>query len=64
MTNKKNLGKRVHTFKKAYNIAKASLKKADGDPFFLSQARHYKSLAQAWAFGEQEKELVSRLAIP
>lgn len=64
MTNKKQLHKRIHTFKKAYSIAKAFLKDADGDPFLLSQARHYKSLAQAWAFGDKEKEMVSLLVIP
>lgn len=64
MTNKKNLYRRMHTFKKAYNTAKAFLKGADNDPFLLSQARHYKALAQAWAFGEREKEMVATLVIP
>lgn len=63
MTNKKNLHERIHTFKKAYNKAKDFLRGADGDPFMLAQARHYKSLAEAWAFGEREKQMVSTLVI-
>ncbi len=63
MTNKQ-LHRRVHTFKKAYSIAKAFLKDADGDPFLITQARHYKALAQSWAFGHREKEMVSMLVIP
>ena len=63
MTNKKNLHGRIHTFKKAYNKAKAFLRGADGDPFMLAQASHYKSLAEAWAFGEREKQMVSTLVI-
>jgi hypothetical protein len=64
MTNKKSIHRRVHTFKKAYNTAKSFLKGADGDPFLITQARHYKALAQAWALGQREKDMVSSLVIP
>jgi hypothetical protein len=45
-------------------MAKAFLRGAEGDQFLITQARHYKALAQAWAFGQREKEMVSMLVIP
>lgn len=63
MTNKSPY-RRLHTFKKAYHLAKHFSKGAEGDPFLASQARYYKSLAEAWAFSPKDKAKVQAIAIP
>lgn len=56
--------RRVHTFTKAYNLAKGYAKEAEGDPFLASQAKHYKTLAESWARSQSEKEKVALISIP
>ena len=56
--------RRIHTFKKAYNLAKQYAKVAEGDPFMAGQARHYKGLAEAWATSQKDKDKVALVSIP
>lgn len=60
----KSMHRRVHTFRKAYNLAKGYAKEAEGDPFFASQARHYKALAESWASSQKDKDKVALISIP
>ena len=60
----KNMHRRVHTFSKAYNLAKGYAKEAEGEPFLASQARHYKALAETWARSQKEKDKVALISIP
>jgi hypothetical protein len=56
--------RRVHTFRKAYNLAKGYAKDAEGDPFFAPQARHYKALAESFASCQKDKDKVATILIP
>jgi hypothetical protein len=56
--------RRVHTFRKAYNLAKGYAKEAEGDPFFAPQARHYKALAESFASSQKDKDKVALISIP
>lgn len=60
----KGMHRRIHTFRKAYNLAKGYAKEAEGDAFYASQAKHYKALAGAWARSQSEKDRVALISIP
>ncbi len=56
--------RRVHTFGKAYSLAKQYAKEAVSDPFYAPRANYYKRLANAWARSQQEKDKVALISIP
>jgi len=59
----KALYRRLHTFKKAYHLAKHHAKNAVNDAYDQRQMEYYKSLAKAWAKSPSELAKVEALVV-